>query len=1322
MAQFLRDPEVISADVIAIQEPWENPYKNDTHHPLKQTHELLFPQDERGRARVCIFISKQMGEYTHLAHSRDCQEIHIKIDEAELRLINIYNDRQQATALGILQNILLPSGMHRQQEVSYLVLGDFNLHHPVWGGDDALRDAKAEDLLDLMEMAGLDSWLAPGTVTRDQAGSQSTIDLVLASYALREQILVCEVDRDVHADSDHLPILTLLEINVPEAADPVKRRNWKAMDVEKFMAFVSVNLQDWMRQVTSPHDIDRAIDHLLDTIHRAAQESTPWARRSTWARQGWTPECTEAIKTARRQYRRYTRTHDEEDWKEYTLARNAKGRVIGKALKQGFRQWVRETVERGPRGLWKVSKWARNRDQGPTSSNIPTLHSPEGRIPAETNQQKVDLLRQVFFPQPPQADLSDIESTTTSPPNQLTFPAISQQEVSDIIKRAPPDKAPGEDGIPNRVWKILAENDHFVAILTAIFDACMRTGHNPRHFQASITVTLRKGGPRDFRMPKSYRPVALLNTLGKILESVVATRIAWAVEEHGLLPRTHLGGRKGISVDHAIQLILERIHRAWGRGQKASMLLLDVAGAYDNVSHERLLYNIKQLRLGQFGPWIASFLSNRSTRIKLPGYLSDSFPTPTGIPQGSPISPILFLLFNAPLITACGLRTGAAQSIGFGWVDDVAVLVESDSFYTNTITLEKILDKASLWAKRHAARFAPDKFELIHFTNPNETDTTQNPTTTNIGSDIFDFAAQHPEGNDQMPVQHDNLFIQPTQSAKYLGVWLDKHLDFNTHRQKLLAKANGSLEALRAMTGSVWGASLMAMRRVYQAVVVPQMLYGVSAWHCPTARSLPAWEMKRVVNEFTKIQRRAAILISGAFKSTSAAALNIELFLTPIHLLMDQIIQETAIRIQTGAAWAQPDCLRRQRSPQETRRGGWSPLEALRWKKDGILNQQGTWESRKAFILAPWEARIPCFIDQDAEAARASHDKIESLQQAAPDRPKVFFTDGSGYEGMVGASAVAPREGVFQRRHLGTTDDSTVYVAELNGVEMAIASFVEQNQQRDNSRPTKLVIFSDCQAAIQAVQNPKRSSGQFVLSAIYNHVRTLRSLQQTPTFDQIPIEIRWIPAHVGVPGNETADVEAKLAATGGVGNGADQPRAGDSASGSADGRVLLAATAKRRVRRRIKERWAQEWAKERTGKPNQRLVKAPDKKVLRLFESLSKPYTSILIQMRSMRIALNHFLFKIKAVESDQCYCGEGSQTPRHILMQCPLYADLRKTFLEKISLTDRGNSTDYDAIVSHSQATRYVAEFMLQTGLLGQFRHVEIEPELTGDENNKPG
>jgi hypothetical protein len=215
-------------------------------------------------------------------------------------------------------------------------------------------------------------------------------------------------------------------------------------------------------------------------------------------------------------------------------------------------------------------------------------------------------------------------------------------------------------------------------------------------------------------------------------------------------------------------------------------------------------------------------------------------------------------------------------------VDDVATLVESESYHTNVKTLEKVPEKANLWARRHAARFAPDKFELIHFTNPKLDDTQDNiqddirdNIQNNIHTNIFDIETVYPQGNDRIPVKINDLSIQAAQSAKYLGVCLDKRLNFDIHRKNLLAKANGSLEALRAMTGSVWGASLMAMRKVYQAVVIPQMLYGIPAWYCPTARrTIPASEMKRIINEFTKIQRRAAILISGAFKSTSAAALS----------------------------------------------------------------------------------------------------------------------------------------------------------------------------------------------------------------------------------------------------------------------------------------------------------------------------------------------------------------------------------------------------------------------------------------------------------------
>jgi hypothetical protein len=196
-----------------------------------------------------------------------------------------------------------------------------------------------------------------------------------------------------------------------------------------------------------------------------------------------------------------------------------------------------------------------------------------------------------------------------------------------------------------------------------------------------------------------------------------------------------------------------------------------------------------------------------------------------------------------------------------------------------------------------------------------------------------------------------------------------------------------------------------------------------------------------------------------------------------------------------------------------------------------------------------------------------------------------------------------------------------------------------------------VIIFSDSQAAIQAVQNPQRPSGQYVLGLIYDHVRAIRSWNQTQQ-NPIIVTIRWIPAHVGVDGNEFADEEAKGAALLGAGMGVA------TGSGEEPGKpiIRLAAAAKRAVRQRIRERWERQWERETTSALTKRLVQAPNKKTLRLYEGLSKPQCAILIQMRTMRIGLRHFLFKIKVAETDRCSCDEGSQTPKHILMQCPQY------------------------------------------------------------------
>jgi hypothetical protein len=283
------------------------------------------------------------------------------------------------------------------------------------------------------------------------------------------------------------------------------------------------------------------------------------------------------------------------------------------------------------------------------------------------------------------------------------------------------------------------------------------------------------------------------------------------------------------------------------------------------------------------------------------------------------------------------LITGYGETKAFGWVDDTSIIAVSNSYEENVWLIEKALERADEWAKRHAARFAPEKFELIHFNNPHaktSPDPIPSPPPQSPPSSEIDIWAipDDPCGHDQMSVAmpgSEPVTIQPSEQAKYLGIWLDKQLKFDIHRKKLLAKAAGSLEALRGISGSTWGVSLMSMRKLYQAVIIPQALWGVSAWYCPAARSIPAREMTRLVNELVKLQKRAAVLISGAFKSISTAALDVELYLPPMKLRLQQSIEECAIRILTGPQWACPRSAKMARRPIERRTGGWTPLEAL---------------------------------------------------------------------------------------------------------------------------------------------------------------------------------------------------------------------------------------------------------------------------------------------------------------------------------------------------------------------------------------------------------
>ena len=217
------------------------------------------------------------------------------------------------------------------------------------------------------------------------------------------------------------------------------------------------------------------------------------------------------------------------------------------------------------------------------------------------------------------------------PPPTPYSPTITIEQIQVAVRKAAPKKAPGPDRIPNKV--IQKALPYIERHLQTLMQASLDMGYFPKAFRTSTTVVLRKPAKPDYTKSKAYRPVALENTLGKILESVIATIVSYLTETYDLLPVGHFGARPGRSTEDAMMVLSERIYKAWKEGKIFTVVFLDVAGAFNNVHHGRLLHNLRTRRIPiTITRWIQSFLTNRTTSLQFNGSTSHEIAVLAGIP------------------------------------------------------------------------------------------------------------------------------------------------------------------------------------------------------------------------------------------------------------------------------------------------------------------------------------------------------------------------------------------------------------------------------------------------------------------------------------------------------------------------------------------------------------------------------------------------------------------------------------------------------------------------------------------------------------------
>jgi hypothetical protein len=474
--------------------------------------------------------------------------------------------------------------------------------------------------------------LPPGTVTYPR--SKTTIDLVWGNDTAERSIMKCGIAKKHDHGSDHLPIQIILNLEVQQAANRLpptynyKETDWKLL-TEKLETYLPPKLDS---NNATPASIDMYTGEVIKAIQKAIQETTPRKQISVYSKRWWKKELTLERRQVSRLRRKYNRSHNWQDWREWKTGQQKYYDNITKAKAEHWREFV---TSADAQSIWKVKKYM---DSVPTLTFIPTINET-----ATTNEAKANEFQRVLFPPPPPADLSDINSS--EPPNVEEVSCnfnITRQQVARAINKLSPDKAPGPDEITNRVIKENAKllEEH----LQTLTQATLNVGYFPKAFKQTITSVLRKPSRPDYTLAKAYRPIALENTLGKVLESIIAELISYLTETHHLLPTQHYGGRPGRTAEDAMMVLSEHIHQAWKRGEIFTAIFLDVAGAFNNVHHERLIHNLRQRGIpGKLRNWIRSFLNGRSTQLRFNEALMENIATPAGTPQGSPLSPILYM-------------------------------------------------------------------------------------------------------------------------------------------------------------------------------------------------------------------------------------------------------------------------------------------------------------------------------------------------------------------------------------------------------------------------------------------------------------------------------------------------------------------------------------------------------------------------------------------------------------------------------------------------------------------------------------------------------
>jgi len=656
---------------------------------------------------------------------------------------------------------------------------------------------------------------------------------------------------------------------------------------------------------------------------------------------------------------------------------------------------------------------------------------------------------------------------------------ITMTELERSIEESKKGKAAGEDDIPYEMLQNLGPKAK--RFLVHLYNEVWKGKELPKAWRTAIIKPLLKDG-KDPKETVSYRPISLTSCVGKILERIVADRLMYILECRGVINDNQAGFRQNrATTDQVLKLIQSASDQLHSTAQNKSTIctFFDYEKAYDKVWRDGLMHKMVEMGVpGRFLRYVRHFLSGRVTTAMVNGVKSKKFRLNEGLPQGSCISPLLFLIFINDIDAE--LHPDTLVSL---FADDTAIWCQAGkNIEENIERMQEEIDKIWKWAKKWKMKINEGKTKaLVISTKP---------------ADISCDPGLKLNGKE----------VQAVEYYKFLGIQADNGIRFKKTVNDSVKKNTERVNIMRCLATKEWGQSLESQRATYMTYIRSCLEYGSPSWW--------SWIPKTSQERLERVQNAALRATAGLSKGCPVDFLRLETGVEPLHLRMKK---NDAITLDKYQRMPDKDprkqTLERDVKPRLKTRLGWRH-HAQKFEVCKSVNRPDQQPS-------PWTQFSNLSIEKVTLEKRKAEYTAEELRQLSIDKINTFvvnyriYTDGSTDGNQRNGGAGTYIEDANGRMIDTFEEPAGAYCSSYGGECVAMlraCTWIKEKEDKEGEQ-LSILIATDSESLVNSLKNRSWKIQDEWLKKIK---KTLAEIRST-------ITVLWIPSHCDIEGNEKAD-------------------------------------------------------------------------------------------------------------------------------------------------------------------------------------------------------